>query len=227
MATASKALVGNNGGINFVPQLIDTRLLFRGPQYEIQDNAGLIPQHIVVRQIDMAPAGSDYPFVFKSPDRRYQYTPNNLQNIVAQLLDGTYRPNGMVNQYYRPLDVKLSATTCFVFHLVDSWPWRFSSKQDGATIGESLSSVQQRYANLRHFIDVNGSPTHYPHDQFCRTICFTADPELDAMSNVIPFQHLFNLVVEFVYPDGDAPNVENVIPVIIDPDIRYPGGSGT
>lgn len=40
------------------------------------------------------------------------------------------------------------------------------------------------------------------------------------------FDHPFNLMVEFVYPDGDGANKENAIPIPIDPDIRHPGGSG-
>ncbi len=212
--------------VTFTPHAIDTRLLFRGDQYEIQDNPDLVPEFIVVREIDMAPPGSAYPFVFKRPDRRYKYSPQTLEGIVQDLLDGAYEPNGWVNQYYRPLDVKLSAPTCFVFHLSDRWSWRFSTKQDGVSLGESDAAVQQRYANVRHFIDTVGSGTHYEHGDLCRILCFTAVPELNAQQEVVPFHHQFNLIVEFVYPDGEGNEKINVIPVIIDPDVRHPGGSG-
>lgn len=192
--------------------------------WEIQEpDANTVPpQRVVVREIDMAPPGSLYPFVLHRPDRSHPI--DDLAEIIESIREDRYQRKYPVNQYYRPLDMKLSVPTCFVFFLSSRWNWRFSSKSKGALLGDIEADLRKNYTKLRHVLDDNeGSPDRHPHDKFCKIIYFNANPPATPVPD---FNHPFDLMVEFVYPDGDGPNKQNTIPIVIDPDIRHPGGSG-
>ena len=187
------------------------------------------PRWIVVREIDLAPIGSPYPFVYRGPDKRHPIA--NFNSVMQSIIDGRYQRNGTINHYFRPMDLKLSEPTRFVFYLGDRWPWRFTHKTEAATLSHPDSNVRKYYTGLRHVIDTPaGSPTPFTHDKFCRIIYFDASQSVTPHPAGTTFNHPFNLIIEFFYPDGDPDNagvlVPNTIPIIVDPDVRYPGGSG-
>ena len=109
-------------------------------------------------------------------------------------------------------------------------PWRFNPKEPGATLGKfedpNLPAEMDNYYRLRHVIR-RGTSGHVAqagpfgdHADYCRLIYFVGRPVVGR-----EFWHAFNLNVEFVFDDG--PNGEiNTLPIVIDPDVRYPGGSG-
>ncbi len=120
--------------------------------YEIGEHNNPDPLWLVVREIDMAQPGNPHAFVFHRPDYRWPYS--ERAPVIQSLRDGIYRRGKPVNQYYRPLDVKLSAPTCFVFCLSDRWNWRFSSKVRAASLAEDDSQTR-KYSKLRHYLHDN------------------------------------------------------------------------
>jgi hypothetical protein len=68
----------------------------------------------------------------------------------------------------------------------------------------------------------------YPsHEDYRRIVSFNAIPDVQPVDPpTTDFSHGFNLMIEVVNPDGDPPKHQNLIPIFLDPDVRFPGGSG-
>lgn len=182
-----------------------------------------VPARILVRQIGLDPVAEDGPFVFVDPDQARPYTAGTLDTILDNLRQGIYTPTTLVNGYNRPLDVNCRENTQFIFFLRDLGEgrrWRFSSQTKGVTLGWFEEPAdRENYYSLRHVLDDSvGSPDPYPHPQDCKIITFIARRTSDN------FKHAFNINVEFVFDDDESGM--NTLPVVIDPDIRHPGGSG-
>ncbi len=184
-----------------------------------------VPQRIIVRQLDFV-AGAGGPLVWLQPDRSH---PCNSLADVAQMITAVRTPMGYdanhgAAAYYRPLDLNLDRPTCFIIRLSDNWNWRFSHKARGATLGPNVATNPANYCNLRHVL-ADGTEQYdaFDHPLACRIIYFFARPPA---GNPIPqFQNSFNLNVELMYGGGGGAEI-NSIPIVIDPDIRFPGGSG-
>jgi hypothetical protein len=185
------------------------------------------PERIIVRELDFM-AGASGPLGFRQPDRPHACGSfADVQDLVARIVDPNrgYDPNRPSIPYKRPLDVSLRAPTCFIFRLSDNWNWRFSRSTKAATLGPNVGVNILNYGGLRHVLPnlphQEGPFTR--HDQFCKLIYFFARP---VAGNPTPgFNHAYNLNIELVFPDDDQGN-PNVIPIVIDPDVRHPGGSG-
>lgn len=58
----------------------------------------------------------------------------------------------------------------------------------------------------------------------CTFAYFIVDPSKFEMDSEGGFQHRFNIHIDIV--EGDDTTIDNRIPIIIDPDVRHPGGHG-
>jgi hypothetical protein len=196
---------------------------------EVPVNQVPVPVRIIVREIDiiggpLAPG----PIGYVNPDQAHQCTSlADVQTMVDTIRINAYNPQIPSAPYPRPMDLSLRAPTCFIFRLSRNWNWRFSQKARGATLGKNVGTDILNYCNLRHVLG-NGTeqPDPFPHNEVCRLIYFFAKPIPGAMGGPpATFNHSFNLNIEIVYPDDGG--VANTIPILIDPDVRYPGGSGS
>ncbi len=186
-------------------------------------NPAPTPQRIIVREIGIGNPAGDKPYVYLEPDKHHPYNGQaSLDAILLGLINGNYNQQGPVDQYYRPLDLNLSYPSIIVFWLNAEPSWRFSHKSYGATLGEfDVPSERNNYFSLRHvLLDPSGSESYFnDHTKRCRIIYFTAKPPNRS------FFHPFNLNVEYLFNDVNGDSKPNTLPVVIDPDIRNPGGS--
>lgn len=175
-----------------------------------------VPEQILVRQIGLV-EGPGGPFGFIGPDAPRPYSEQAFNRILDDLLEGNYAPEESVDLFNRPLDVNCSATTLFIFYLSNQRDWRFTRRARAITLGDFDKQEQQNYYGLRHVVDegITGAPP----TSDCRIAYFIAKKTSDR------FAHPFNLNIELVYTTDTEG--ENTVPMVIDPDVRYPGGSGS
>lgn len=175
------------------------------------------PTQILVRQIGLVD-GPGGPFGFIGPDAPRPYSAQTFDRLLDDLLEGSYAPTADVELFNRPLDVNCSATTLFVFYLSNQRDWRFTRHARAITLGDFDPEAQKNYYGLRHVTDdgISGAP---PLTSDCKIAFFTAKKTSDR------FAHPFNLNIELVYTTDSEGT--NTVPMVIDPDIRYPGGSGS
>jgi hypothetical protein len=193
---------------------------------EVPPNQVPLPVRIIAREIDII-GGPNGPIGYVNPDQSHPCPDfNAIQAMVASITNNGYNAQPLSAPYQRPMDLSLRAPTCFIFRLSDNWSWRFSYKAKGATLGKNVGTDIQNYYNLRHVLDDGSQQADpFPHNRFCRLIYFIARPIAGVPNDPSKvFNHSFNLNIEMVYPDHLG--LPNTIPIVIDPDVRYPGGSG-
>ncbi len=183
---------------------------------------------IVVRQLAILPVDQGGPFAFLSPGRNFVYSQSRLESILSELRNGSFSVVDTVDEFNRPLDLNLSEPTCFVLALVPTpytTPnWQFSTDTAAITLGDfqqgsTNAALRKNYFNLRHVLNDNvGQPAHFLHPDKCRIAYFYAKKTL------ADFYHPININVEMYYQNDS--HGKNTIPIVIDPDVRYPGGSG-
>jgi hypothetical protein len=173
------------------------------------------PQRLIVRQIDLDLGGGEFNLVFREPDKSHPVA--SLPGVLQKIQNSQYQNQLPVPEYHRPLDLNIVEPSLVVIFLSYGWKWRYSHQRFGITLGENVD--QSYYANLRHVLGRVTSPNPFGHlDGMCRIAHFLARPEAGT------FAHSINFNVELVHEDvfGDPPNTT---PIVIDPDIRNPGGS--
>jgi hypothetical protein len=182
------------------------------------DDQELPTERILVRQIGLID-GPDGPFGYLAPDKARPYSPAALDQILDQLRRGTYEPMAPAESFNRPLDVNCSAKTLFVFYLSDQRDWRFTRGAKAITLGKFDSEGERdNYYGLRHVLNDSIGTPDSPPDGNCKIVYFTAKKTSER------FAHPFNINVELVFKnDIEGPNT---LPIVIDPDVRFPGGSG-
>ncbi len=194
------------------------------PKYNpIGEPEGEVPvaERILVRQIGLID-GPGGPFGFVGPDKWRPYSLGALDEVLDGLRQGAYAPTENVELFNRPLDLNCGATTLFVLHLRPlggDRTLRFARTSPGITLGRFANTEEYRnYFSLRHVVE-NGFGQAAPYaDRDCRILYFTAKKTSER------FAHPFNLHLEVAYP-SDVEGA-NVMSLTIDPDIRFPGGSG-
>lgn len=195
---------------------------------EVKPGEVPLPNRIIVRTLDIVP-GRGGPVAYLLPDQAHPCTGvNDISNLINLIIADQYNPQTNAAAYERPLDLNLSVPTCFIIRLSDSWNWRFSHKVRAVTLGQAVGTAKDNYYNLRHVvpgqIDQNDP---FPHQVSCRLAYFVAKPVAGVPQDPsVEFHHPFNLNIEIVFPDDSKGN-PNTIPIIVDPDIRHPGGSGS
>jgi hypothetical protein len=182
----------------------------------ILDNAAFpTPQRLIVRQIDIDIGGGNFNLIFRSPDKAHPVA--SLPGLIQKIEHTQYPNQQPVQAYHRPLDLNIIEPSMVLLFLSFGWGWRYSHQRFGVTLGENVD--QSCYANLRHVLNGVSSPTPFGHNAGrCRIVHFLAKPDGGN------FAHSINFNVELVHQDvfGDPPNTT---PLVIDPDIRNPGGS--
>jgi hypothetical protein len=176
-----------------------------------------IPDRILVRQIGLV-EGPDGPFGYIAPDVAWPYSDAALDRILDGLRCGYYERGAPAEPFNRPLDVSCCANTLFVFFLSDQRNWRFTRNAKAITLGCDDAGDRDNYYKLRHVVDDSVGTPDSPSHADCKIAYFVARKSSDR------FAHKFNLNIELVYqPDCEG---ANTMPIVIDPDVRFPGGSG-
>lgn len=119
------------------------------------------------------------------------------------------------------MSLRLGEAHYLVYHLDDSLSWRFSRDFEPFTKDASIAD-DEIFAAPR-LINVTGEML--PTGKFatdCRFAAFIFTPPANAPAEYV---FRFNLHIELL-DDPTDPNKGAYIPLIIDPDVRWPGGKG-
>lgn len=176
------------------------------------------PEWILVREIGFID-GPDGPFGYIGPDKPRPYSVAALDQILDELRQGSYQPDDAVDTFNRPLDVCCPGTTVFVFHLSNQRKWQFTRGLKAITLGFTDEVQGDNYYSLRHVVDDSIGTADPPPNGNCRIAYFTARKASEK------FAHPFNINVELIYKTDIEGR--NTLPIVIDPDVRFPGGSGS
>jgi hypothetical protein len=175
------------------------------------------PKRILVRQFGLV-AGPEGPFGYIDPDEAWTYSAAKLDQILDGLRQGHYQPNVPDEPFNRPLDLNCGDATHFILFLSNQRRWRFSRTAKAVTLGNFDEEERKNYLSLRHVVDDNAGTPAPDLNRDCKIVHFIARKTSD------DFHHPFNLNIELVYTAD--PSGPNTIPIVIDPDVRNPGGSG-
>ncbi len=190
----------------------------------------VVPKRYVVREISFLMDSDGLQFLYKdSTTGRRIAAPNEFDAVVPQM-QATSFPAALgltgagLATAETPLDLALEGgeeegkgPAFLMFRLDPRLNWRFSRDEPAVTLKDSAHD--QFYGDLT-YIDAEGGYHGEPVDE-CRLIFFKADPPLGN------YRHGLNFNVELIQKPHVGDDEPRVLPITIDPDIRFPGGSGT
>lgn len=181
------------------------------------------PERYVVRELTMALDGG-FQFLYRDPGLAQPLPAGGIAAVVA----GFAAPaaavafvaavRGMDGE--TPLDLQIYGPPIFVVLRLDpALNWRFST--DHPAISLKDNDVADHYGGLRHVMP-DGTVQTDPGDG-CRIAYFAANPP--AVGEAGQYSHGFNFHVELTRTGANGKS--EALPIIIDPDVGYPGGSNT
>lgn len=202
------------------------------PLREIPDDMTVTyPNYVIVREIDFEVRGSELWFFFSrwSLDKNLNTTSNPeslaaLGDVIDDIIEGGYQfdfeqPSIPKPVYTSPLSL-MNGRPSWIVYLLSNKNWQFVRRGRPITIGASVPGG--KYSNVRRvpgtgFVDANpGTP-------------FDAGLPVDghkiayfmAVGQASGYADSVNLHVDLIY---EGPK-KRYLPIMIDPDIRWPGGS--
>jgi hypothetical protein len=175
------------------------------------------PGRFVLREISMELGSDGLQFFYKTPGPAAPIV-GSLDALIAGLLPGSGLPHGLPGPDQTPLDLEVKdAPLLIVFRLDPGLNWHFSSTLPAVTHKRGEESAF--YQGLRHVL-ADGAHSEAP-GPGCRLVYFVADPPSGS------YQHGFNFNVGLVQRPASGSTEPTSLPLVIDPDIRNPGGSQT
>jgi hypothetical protein len=144
----------------------------------------------------------------KTPGNDIKGYIRDIAKHSAELAGERCHGKSLVGDETSPLDLNSEVPCYFVLELDAQHNWQF--QHDGPAI-TGKTHLHDKYCELRH---VHKGSGHDPADG-CKLIYFAA---IDPPGKEKPGKHPFNFHVEFLQAGGKR------LPIIIDPDIRWPGG---
>lgn len=181
------------------------------------------PARYVVRELTMALTGG-LQFLYRDPGLAQPVPPGGIADVIAALTAPPPAAAGFAAgvagaEEETPLDLKIYGDPIFILLQLDpTLKWRFSD--DHPAISLKDNDVAGHYGGLRHVMP-DGTVQANP-GVGCRLVYFAADPpQVGPDGN---YSHGFNFHVELTNTGAHG---TSVLPIIIDPEVGYPGGSNT
>jgi hypothetical protein len=188
------------------------------------------PERYIFRELTME-LNNGLQFFYKDPGLAQPLPAGGIDVVIATLLPPPPAGAALVAAAVAaagnapqetPLDLKIyGAPTYVVLRLDPALNWRFSA--DGAAISLKNAGVANHYGGLRHVLD-DGTPKVEP-TEGCRLVYFAAMPPAVGANG--QYRHGFNFHVELVQNSSGHSSEQSMLPIVIDPDVGYPGGSNT
>lgn len=187
------------------------------------DQSGRRPSEVIVLEIDFDIVGGNLRFFFS---RAWGPTPidasNTIEKQMAELAKGKFPNHINKMETKSPISSKLSFRNKayrYIAYVLSPKNWQFSRSYVPMTIQSSLLNYgvyfEARRVTPAGIVQEIGDGTQ----DLARVAYFVADGEKILNNPGIPgYPHGINFNVELFDTDG------TVLPLIIDPDIRYPGG---
>lgn len=194
---------------------------------------GAEPKQIIFREISFIVDRDGLQFVYL-PSKPVQFPAGGIDEFVDKLLDQpifeTIPPFVEAASSRRketPLDLNVHQPTFVVFRLDRRWNWQFDPAR--SAISNKIKSEGSVYGGLTHVISkTKKTKGSIPPGDNCHIIYFAADPKAENQGKPKPkvdYFHGMNIYVEFAQTPLTNPLTPRSIPVVLDPDIRNPGGS--
>ena len=214
--------------MNITPEIVDLiRTYVTDPGLTIQERTNEPePAIATVREVDVFAHGNRIDAKYSSAN--YEV---NLANYggLSEVLRRLARNQLPVNDDPAPKGKYKSQLSlqnrkyCYVILKLTSKNWQFSRDKDPFSIGPGSVYFPPLYFEPRKVRDDGSVVTRGDIADDCKIAYFIAD---GATANDLAdsYEDPFNLHLEVV--DRDWENNRSPVPIIIDPDVRYPGGSG-
>lgn len=176
------------------------------------------PNNTIVREIEASVNGNGLRLSYKNPQKPFA---KSLGETVKHIVGGGYKPTApQCDIEVEPLSLNCAAPSSVIFMLSDKGNWQFATDTDPLQFKEGADKA--RYAD---FCRVAPDGTIYPFDKPyggsapCRMIAFSA------VAPTADYVDRFDFVVDVIHEN--KPGKKSPLRLIIDPDIRNPGGSGS
>lgn len=184
---------------------------------------GVVPQRVIVREISFLMDSDGLQFLYKDAGPAMPLPGGNIDMVIDHLAAG--KPLRLLGSGDvamgsdgTPLDLGVTGEPAYVvFKLDPRLNWRFSDNDP--VISHKQAAEAAHYGGLRH-VRPNGSYSDKPVAD-CRIVFLIAKPPAGE------YKHGFNFHVDLIQKPHLDHTKERILPLIIDPDIRFPGGSGT
>ena len=177
---------------------------------------GFEPEQVIYRELTIEADGAvryrniDRPTPTSGPDFQ------GIEDFVRRIALSGYERNAPDEEEPKYLDIVVGKPSYIVIELSPQLSWHFSSGNPAITLGArdpNLPDPDSLYGRLL-YVDDNGGIHDHPHMP-CRLAYFAAKPVLGTAE--APYLRSINFNVEV--PGGTL--------IVIDPDIRFPGGSSS
>lgn len=184
---------------------------------------GITPERVIVREITFLMDSDGLQFLYRGAVSAVRLGEGGIDEVVRGLATAPYDPfvaPAALNDGdgETPLDLGVTGEPAYiVFKLDPRLNWRFSDNEAG--ISHKHSAETAYYGGLQHVLP-DGSYAEEPVED-CRLVFLTANPPPGE------YKHGFNFHVELVQKPLLGKTQPRFLPITIDPDIRFPGGSET
>lgn len=197
------------------------------------------PLYAIIREVDYRREGTDDELWFyysRWSDNVDVPSVNRLEELINDVADRDYRWDHQSPSYPDPtkpftslLSLKNTQVSYVIFKLSDK-PWQFCGRGRPITVGRKGMQKEAYFEGHRVFSGWNEKDTGTPFDDpdppknGSKVAYFIADAEKAGRNEPRnEYSHPMNLHVDLRQTvNGD----KYYMPIIIDPDVRYPGGSG-
>lgn len=183
---------------------------------------GIAPERVIVREITFLMDSDGLQFLYRGPASAVRLGDGGIEEVVRGLATAPFdpftAPASLDGDGETPLDLGVTGEPAYiVFKLDPRLNWRFSDNEAGMTHKHSAETAY--YGGLNH---VRPDGTYVPEPvEDCRLVFLTADPPPGE------YKHGFNFHVELIQKPHLGKTRPRCLPITIDPDIRFPGGSET
>ena len=184
-----------------------------------RDAPQVSPDRYIVREISFLMDSDGLQFLYKDstpakslPDRKIEPVLPRFKLPVPAAIGLT---GAGLATAETPLDLSVTGGPAYlIFKLDPRLNWRFSSQEPAIT--HKRAEHAEYYGGLFHVGDDFASFEPVPD---CRLVYFVANPPEGE------YQHGFNINVELIQKPHVGETEPRILPIMIDPDIRFPGGS--
>lgn len=173
--------------------------------------------HTIIREIEASVSAKGFKLGYKNPQKPIKAT---MEEAVRAIVKGDFAPTeAQCDVEVEPLSLNCAVPSNIVFTLSNKDNFEFA--KDADPIQFKADADKSRYAN---FCRVAPDGTSYPFDkpygstEPCKMVTFEAVAPTDK------YIDRFNFVVDVIHENH--PGKKSPLRLIIDPEIRNPGGSG-
>jgi len=203
----------------------------RGEINPTKDSPYSAVTYATVREVDLRIRNNKLEFYYsRGKDIDFSNYPKNFNEVLEELCDGTfqYSTNALVLE--QPFD---SALSCqhqplgYVIYKLSDKNWQFARLGPPITLSNAAFAKECFFGARRVFYE-NGQITedkggNYGNEKDeCKVAYLIADGPKALDPNTQRYADGINFHIDLFFQDTD---VTRFIPLVVDPDVRYPGGS--